>query len=256
MIQWMRGHRNLIIGGVIILAVLITAFFWGDSTGKQQKNSSDIEVERVEPEHMEASGDLAEQMDTSEALVTDASQTETDVSSQPTESTFEDIAYPSDEAGASGVPSSEVPTTEKPTASTGTETPIQETTEQPVVYNCTISISCATILNNMDKLDSAKSGYVPSDGVILGGTSISFTEGESVYDILRRACSNAGIPLDATGTSAYVRGIDNIYEFDCGQRSGWMYTVNGISPNYGCSAYQVQDGDVIRWSYTCSPGDI
>lgn len=54
--------------------------------------------------------------------------------------------------------------------------------------------------------------------------------------------------------SAYVEGINNLYEFDCGQLSGWMYNVNGWFPNYGCSKYTVQDGDVINWVYTCNLG--
>lgn len=53
---------------------------------------------------------------------------------------------------------------------------------------------------------------------------------------------------------AYVEGINNLYEFDCGQLSGWMYNVNGWFPNYGCSKYTVQDGDVINWVYTCNLG--
>ena len=54
--------------------------------------------------------------------------------------------------------------------------------------------------------------------------------------------------------SNYVEGINNLYEFDCGQNSGWMYCVNGWYPNYGCSRYVVQDGDVIEWNYTCDLG--
>ena len=33
-----------------------------------------------------------------------------------------------------------------------------------------------------------------------------------------------------------------------------MYNVNGWFPNYGCSRYALQDGDVIRWRYTCDLG--
>ncbi len=36
-----------------------------------------------------------------------------------------------------------------------------------------------------------------------------------------------------------------------------MYKVNGWFPNYGCSRYQVEDGDVIcwvYWVYTCDLG--
>ena len=52
--------------------------------------------------------------------------------------------------------------------------------------------------------------------------------------------------------SYYVEGINNLYEFDCGEQSGWMYAVNGWYPNYGCSAYTLSDGDVIGWAYTCN----
>ena len=54
--------------------------------------------------------------------------------------------------------------------------------------------------------------------------------------------------------TAYIEGIGNLYEFDAGALSGWMYRVNGWFPNYGCSSYQVQDGDVIEWVYTCDLG--
>ena len=51
--------------------------------------------------------------------------------------------------------------------------------------------------------------------------------------------------------SAYIEGINNLYEFDCGELSGWMYKVNGWFPNYGCSACKVENGDDIVWCYTC-----
>ena len=54
--------------------------------------------------------------------------------------------------------------------------------------------------------------------------------------------------------SAYIAGIYNLYEFDVGDGSGWMYKVNDWFPNYGCSRYQVQPGAVICWVYTCDLG--
>lgn len=53
---------------------------------------------------------------------------------------------------------------------------------------------------------------------------------------------------------AYIEGIRNLYEFDCGELSGWMYKVNERFPNYGCSRCQLSDGDVICWEYTCGLG--
>ena len=52
----------------------------------------------------------------------------------------------------------------------------------------------------------------------------------------------------------YIQGINNLYEFDVGSLSGWMYSVNGWFPNYGCSRYALQYGDVVYWVYTCDLG--
>ena len=123
---------------------------------------------------------------------------------------------------------------------------------------CTISISCATILNNMDKCDESKRGLVPADGVILPAVTVTFSQGESVFDVLQRVCKERKIPMEFSWTpmynSAYIEGIYNLYEFDVGDGSGWMYKVNDWFPNYGCSRYQVQPGDVICWVYTCDLG--
>ena len=125
-------------------------------------------------------------------------------------------------------------------------------------YTCTVSISCATILDNMDQCAESKKELVPADGVILPPTEVAFAEGESAFDVLQRVCRDNGIHLESKFTpvynSAYIQGIHNIYEFDVGKLSGWMYAVNDWFPNYGCSLYQVQDGDVIRWVYTCDLG--
>lgn len=119
---------------------------------------------------------------------------------------------------------------------------------------CTISISRATILNNMDKCDESKRGLVPADGVILPAVTVTFSQGESVFDVLQRVCKERKIPMEFSWTpmynSAYIEGIYNLYEFDVGDGSGWMYKVNDWLPNYGCSRYQVQPGDVICWVYT------
>lgn len=107
-------------------------------------------------------------------------------------------------------------------------------------------------------LDEAQKAVLPQNGVLLAKTTVSFTEGESVFDVLQRTCRANGIPMEFTMTpvyqSAYIEGIGNLYEFDCGAASGWMYAVNGVYPNYGCSKYPLKPGDVITWRYTCDLG--
>ena len=120
---------------------------------------------------------------------------------------------------------------------------------------CTISIRCDTILNNMKDLDKGKGKYVPSNGIILSSSQIEFYEGETVFDVLKRACNLANIQIEYSWTpiygSYYVEGLNHLYEFDCGGQSGWMYKVNGWYPNYGCSEYKIKEGDIISWNYTC-----
>ncbi len=124
---------------------------------------------------------------------------------------------------------------------------------------CTIYILCETILDNMDQCDSAKAGIIPHGGWILGNTDVEFEAGETVFDILLRVCKEKGIHMEYMDSpiydSAYIEGIANIYEFDVGPLSGWMYKVNGWYPNYGCSRYALSDGDIIGWVYTCDLGE-
>ncbi len=123
---------------------------------------------------------------------------------------------------------------------------------------CFLSISCETILNNMGDLADGKEVLVPSDGIILPRTEVVFYDGESVFDVLQRETKNRMIHMESTFTpmynSAYIKGIGNLYEFDCGSESGWQYSVNGWYPNYGVSRYVLQAGDDVAFRYTCDLG--
>ena len=114
------------------------------------------------------------------------------------------------------------------------------------------------ILDNWSNLNKNKAEFVPQDGWIMGSTTVEFNEGDTVYDVLTKACKESKILMEASYTpmygSYYIEGINQLYEFDCGNLSGWMYRVNGWYPNYGCSKYEVSDGDNIEWKYTCDLG--
>ncbi len=124
--------------------------------------------------------------------------------------------------------------------------------------DCTIAIYCKTLLENTNLLDSKKHSLIPSDGCILPEFEVEINDGDSVFDILKRATKDNKIHMEFVNTpiynSAYVEGINNIYEFDAGELSGWMYSVNGDFPNRGSSGYKVKAGDKIEWHYTCDLG--
>lgn len=121
---------------------------------------------------------------------------------------------------------------------------------------CTITIVCDTILDNTKNLNEEKAPFVPKDGTILPKTQVSFSEGDTVFEVLNKVCEAAGIQIEYSYTpmyeSYYIEGINHLYEFDCGPESGWMYKVNEWFPNYGCSAYTLKNGDDIVWCYTCN----
>ena len=123
---------------------------------------------------------------------------------------------------------------------------------------CTLSITCAVLLDRLDQLEEGVRELVPADGVLLPPTAVELEEGDSVFDLLQRACREAGIHMEYTDTPGYgsacIEGIGNLYEFDGGPLSGWMYRVNGTFPNKGCSGVAAAPGDRVEWVYTCDLG--
>ena len=120
---------------------------------------------------------------------------------------------------------------------------------------CTLEIRCDTVLDHLDMLSAEKAAAIPKDGILLPPTKVIFSRGDSVYDVLRRTCLNAGLEIDydyaVYYTGYYVDHLAGLAEFECGPQSGWMYKVNGWFPNYGSAKYYVRDGDVIVWLYSC-----
>ena len=83
-----------------------------------------------------------------------------------------------------------------------------------------------------------------------------FTAGEGItaLDMLVEMGKIVGFPVVSQGSSfgAYVTGIDNVFQFDQGPESGWIYSINGESPTVGASSYEPVAGDVILWQYITS----
>ena len=166
-----------------------------------------------------------------------------------------------------GNPTSQVVTAEQETSpqkeNTREESQQEETPPKPggtvaePVKNitCSVSISCHAISGNglLTANGHPEVEAYAANPTILAATSYSVQEGTTAFDLLQQACNANGIPLDAEYTQAYgtyyVKGINYLYELYAGFGSGWMYQVNGVSPNLGASSYKLSEGDVVTWYY-------
>jgi hypothetical protein len=88
-------------------------------------------------------------------------------------------------------------------------------------------------------------------GVILDAYVLPLNEGDTVLELTKRATRAEKIPMEyrGRGALAYVEGIDNLYEFDHGPESGWLYYVNGERPKQGAGVYKPASGDRIEWVF-------
>lgn len=228
----MKKHIRKIIYVLIAVLLLAAAFFFG--SGSPGKNARDIEKTKVSDSAVKKSASDDKESQPNDDL-TESNQTEDDAPQT------EEHVNEKNES---------VPPVQKETAS--------EKSTADDELTCSISIRCDTILNNISNLNKDKVDFVPKDGVILSLRTVSFSDGESVFDVLMRETKKNKIHIEFENTpmynSAYIEGIGNLYEFDCGELSGWMYRVNGEFPNYGCSKYKLKKGDKIEWLYTCDLG--
>jgi len=108
-----------------------------------------------------------------------------------------------------------------------------------------------TIQLSIDKLTINK-------GYVLSQTTVEFTPGETVWDVLRRELDKRSIAYEYSFTdeynSVYIESIAGDGEFDHGDGSGWMYNVNGTYPGYGATLYKLKQGDSVQWRYTTNLG--
>ena len=82
---------------------------------------------------------------------------------------------------------------------------------------------------------------------VSSGGTFTFNKGATVYDAL---CA-LGLSVNAHGSSygTYVAAIGGLAEKEHGSTSGWMYSVNGVTPGMACSSYVLSNGDNVVWYY-------
>lgn len=241
--------RNRILIPIVVVVLFIIAFLHGEITTTVNKTQiSDIST-------------VSEKIKAQPKLTAPAQSlepTQNTAATQGHKQTKEAVASPDDikstqeaEETVTYMPK----TSEKPTLAAEITPETEKTPTEEKELTCSLSVSCAEVLDNVDKLADGKSELIPKDGIIYPEQTVVFYEGESVFNVLLREMKKNKIHLEFVDTpmynSTYIEGIGNLYEFDCSDLSGWRFKVNGKFVNYSCSKYEVCDGDRIEWVYTC-----
>ncbi len=104
-------------------------------------------------------------------------------------------------------------------------------------------------------------------GTIIEPTKVPYKEDENIAQVTKRLLDHLGIGMEYSGTleSGFYLGAitnfevdgtpyDSMAEFDAGVGSGWMITQNGTFINQGASEFKVNDGDILKWQYSCQLG--
>ena len=106
----------------------------------------------------------------------------------------------------------------------------QSGSQQPGYVTVTVSVTSSAVGNPVSS-----------------GGAFTFNEGATVYDAL---CA-LGLSVNAHGSSygTYVAAIGGLAEKEHGSTSGWMYSVNGVTPGMACSSYVLSNGDNVVWYY-------
>lgn len=221
----------------------------GDGTGKDSTAASEnaLNYDPTADSATDIAADVESEQDHSENANTEAKQENTPEN---------EISGGTQDAGSDSG-NTETAQTEASPSENGNNNAAQSETNSETIQ-CTIYISCASVLNHLDLLTDSTKKIIPEDGVILDTTSVKVKKDSTVFEVLEKATKENQVHLEFNYTPAYktyyIEGIGNLYQFDAGNLSGWMYSVNGEFPGVGCSGYKVKDGDSIMWLYTCSFG--
>lgn len=80
---------------------------------------------------------------------------------------------------------------------------------------------------------------------------VPFKDGMTAFRALKAITDSKKIALDYSGfgTAVYVKGINGQSAGDKSAQSGWIYTVNGKTPNVSAGIYALHSGDTLVWTY-------
>ena len=236
------------LASIFLILILVLGIQMLNEEDQPVLNSDQVEESQVIP-NQEDGGDRPTSINKNNQTSGETSEVETPLESEETE---DEIKAESDKPIESGSSAEEPAQTQEPQP---IPSPGQK---EPSPMFVTLSVSVKTLLDKEDLMNQEKLELLPADGYIFPAQKVEFYEGESAFNVLLREMKKNKIHMEYVMTpiynSNYIEGIGNIYEFDCGELSGWMYSINDESPNLGTTNYILKDKDVVKVLYTCDLG--
>jgi hypothetical protein len=86
------------------------------------------------------------------------------------------------------------------------------------------------------------------DDGYLSNKEYDLEEGMTPIDVLDKT------KVKYVNNAGYVSEIAGIKAGAAGDMSGWLYTVNDEMPSVGAGDYELKDGDVVKFLYSCDGG--
>jgi len=122
-----------------------------------------------------------------------------------------------------------------------------------VTYQGQTATFVITVLNSDSSVPAQKTVIVTvrkNSGGVASGTVVIQEGVTSVLDVLKTVLANAGKTY-VIKNGSYVAAVDGLGEFDQGPNSGWLYSVNGVTPiSTAAGSYLLHDGNTVVWYYT------
>lgn len=200
-----------------------------DTDSLDRKNEEEASEEEISNKEAEEESQTAERTESETSSPEQEEETEETV---PSESPDQEV-----EEGSSGSESASRPAENRQSQASGNSTRVdQGGSANEALPQETVQVTITT-------------------GPVRGGIlsrSVPYQEGDTALDVSLRAMQAAGISysLSGAGATAYMSGIDGLYEFDEGPLSGWKISVNGSDIDRSSGAYPVSAGSQVTWYYT------
>ena len=236
----MLGEGKIIIASgkninKIICTIILSLFILtGCAPAPEASPSPALDVQTIESN---VEGQEVDEEESSAAQKVEDAET-----SDRTETTYNAVTNDETQVESSQTPDNE--TTRLEDNNQASETPAVDSPEEPAVHNADPAKVTMTI-RSMEGLPT-----------ILPAKPVSWEQGDTVLDLLIRVTREHRIHMAyrGRGRTGYVEGIDNLYEFDHGPASGWVYSVNGVFPDRSAGGWEADQGDEIIWWYTLDAG--